>query len=228
MYYKFLIFSTLCFFGCKFKQVYRQPTDNTPISENIGVDKEIENIIMPYKEGLSEAMDEVIGFSPAFLEKKKPHSILGSFMAEAVYQAATKASDKPIDFCLLNYGGIRSTLDSGDITIGDIYQIMPFENEITILTLDKAQMDTVFALIEKKGGEPFISHEWEDKSAYQVMNQNVFRLATNDYIANGGDNYDILTRALKRENTGIKIRDGLITFVQENNPLPLVYEKTKK
>jgi 2',3'-cyclic-nucleotide 2'-phosphodiesterase (5'-nucleotidase family) len=203
-----------------------QPTSNTPVTQTIPEDAKIAKIISPYKEGMSKAMDEVIGFCPAFLEKKRPNSILGDFMAEATFQAAASTGER-IDFCLLNYGGIRSTLDSGDITVGEVYELMPFENEITILTLSKSQMDTLFKIIEDKRGEPFANHLWKDQTACHVMNRSAYRLATNDYMANGGDNYTILTKALERIDTGIKIRDGLITYIKANNPLPLTYLPSK-
>jgi 2',3'-cyclic-nucleotide 2'-phosphodiesterase (5'-nucleotidase family) len=214
--------------GCKIApRSYVQPTQNTPIAENITADAKITEMILPYTEGMSKAMNEVIGFCPAFLEKKKPRSILGDFMAEATYQAAVATGER-VDFCLLNYGGIRSTLDSGDITIGEVYQIMPFENEISILTLSKAQMDTLFKIIEDKGGEPFADHAWKGQTAYQNMNRTAYRVATNDYMANGGDNYTILTEALERIDTGIKIRDALITYIKANNPIPLTYLPSTK
>lgn len=226
MYYKTLLLC-IALAGCKIaKQSYVQPTSNTNISSELADDEVINTMILPYKEGMSKAMDEVIGFCPAFLEKKRPSSTIGSFMAEATYQAAASTGER-VDFCLLNYGGIRSTLDSGDITIGEVFQIMPFENEITILTLSKAQMDTLFEVMAAKGGEPFANHLWKDQTAYHIMNRTSYRVATNDYMANGGDNYAILSRALDRIDTGIKIRDGLITYIKANNPLPLIYKPSK-
>ncbi len=225
MYYKSLIL-LICIASCKVaKQSYVQPTSNINISAFLTEDEAISSIMEPYKKGMSETMNEVIGFCPAFLEKKKPSSILGSFMAEATFQAA-KATGERVDFCLLNYGGIRSTLDSGDITIEEVFKIMPFENEITILTLSKTQMDTLFKLQAQKGGEPFVNHLWTDQNSYNMMNGTTFRLVTNDYMANGGDNYTVLTEALERIDTGIKIRDGLITYITANNPLPLTYKSS--
>lgn len=226
MYFK-LTLLLLLFIGCKVaKQSYVQPTTNTIINAELVEDQTINKMIAPYKQGMSQAMDEVIGFCPAFLEKQKPRSIIGDFMAEATYQAAASTGER-VDYCILNYGGIRSTLDSGEITVGEIFQIMPFENEISILTLSKSQMDTLFSVMAEKGGEPFANHAWKGQTAYHMMNRSSFRVATNDYMANGGDNYDILTRALERIDTGIKIRDGLMNYVKANNPLPLIYNPSK-
>ena len=228
LHYKLGILTLLIAMGCSVhKQTFVQPTSNHTINATQAEDKHINELITPYKTGMSEAMNEIIGFCPAFLEKQKPTSILGSFMAEATYQAAVSTGER-VDFCLLNYGGIRSTLDSGNITVGEVFQIMPFENEIAILTVSKAQMDTIFQIIEAKGGEPFVNHLWKDQTAYHIMNRTSYRIATNDYMANGGDNYTILTRALERIDTGIKIRDGLMTYIRANNPLPLEYTPSKR
>jgi 2',3'-cyclic-nucleotide 2'-phosphodiesterase (5'-nucleotidase family) len=176
---------------------------------------------------MSDAMDEVIGFCPGFWEKKRPQSTLGDFMAEATYTAASSTGQR-VDFCLVNYGGIRSTLDSGDITIGEVYQLMPFENEIAILTLSKEQMNEVFELMEKKGGEPFVNHSLKNQTTDQLAKRTTYTLATNDYMANGGDDYNMLTEALDRVDTGIKIRDALITYIRANNPLPSTYLPSAK
>jgi len=161
---------------------------------------------------MAAAMNEVIGHSPSFVEKKKPSSALGNFMADAVMESALKAY--PLStICILNYGGIRSTLDSGDITMGDIFQIMPFENEIVILKLNTTYIDSLQNFITTKGGEPMSDNINSLKQV--VMNdQNYFYLVTSDYMANGGDNYLFLINATERINTGIKIRDALIAYVK--------------
>ena len=59
-----------------------------------------------------------------------------------------------IDFCLLNNGGLRFSLDSGNITRGDIYKLMPFDNKMVIVKIFKEDIFEIFRYIEKKGGEP--------------------------------------------------------------------------
>ena len=189
-----------------------QPTSNIQLSLKDKSDKQIEDLITPYKLGMAAAMNEVIGHSPSFVEKKKPSSALGNFMADAVMESALKAY--PLStICILNYGGIRSTLDSGDITMGDIFQIMPFENEIVILKLNTTYIDSLQNFITTKGGEPMSDNINSLKQV--VMNdQDYFYLVTSDYMANGGDNYLFLINATERINTGIKIRDALIAYVK--------------
>ena len=189
-----------------------QPTSNIQLSLKDKSDKQIEDLITPYKLGMAAAMNEVIGHSPSFVEKKKPSSALGNFMADAVMESALKAY--PLStICILNYGGIRSTLDSGDITMGDIFQIMPFENEIVILKLNTTYIDSLQNFITTKGGEP-MSDNINSLKQLVMNDQDYFYLVTSDYMANGGDNYLFLINATERINTGIKIRDALIAYVK--------------
>ena len=71
MHYKSLILLLIITSCGVTKQSYIQPTSNINISASLADDEAVSSIIEPYKKGMSKAMDEVIGFCPAFLEKKK-------------------------------------------------------------------------------------------------------------------------------------------------------------
>ena len=226
-----IILATLLLSACVTrKEVHSVQTANLPLEAASTESQKALDLIHPYTQGMAKAMNEVIGFCPYFLEKKKPSSALGSMMSDAVLEAAqasipqyNSTTPAPLTLCVLNYGGIRSTLDSGDITIGEVFQIMPFENEIVVLKLPSNYIDTLRTFIQDKRGEPMskvdkavLKRSEENKNAY-------FYLITNDYMANGGDNYAFLTQAEERITTGIKIRDALITYIKGHNPLPLDY-----
>ncbi|MBT8326268.1 MAG: 5'-nucleotidase C-terminal domain-containing protein [Bacteroidia bacterium] len=211
--------------SCKPHQsVYTNPIPNIKIDSTLSSNRRIKKLIAPFKNVLQDKMDVVIGYSPAFLEKKRPSSALGNFMADAIYNVALNTGNK-VDFCFLNYGGIRGTIDSGDITVGDIFRLMPFENEITIVKISKRQFYQILQQASKKGGEPFSYELIEIKNSVQLINRDFFYVATNDYLANGGDNYSMFTETTERIDTGIKIRDGLITYVKNFNPLPLDFNQ---
>ena len=55
----------------------------------------------------------------------------------------------------MNNGGLRTTLAKGKITRGDIYKVMPFENELVILELNKTDFIGLLHYITASGGEPF-------------------------------------------------------------------------
>jgi 2',3'-cyclic-nucleotide 2'-phosphodiesterase (5'-nucleotidase family) len=203
-------------------QIHPHILSNIPIESTFENDTEIDQIIKPYADQLDSVMNQVIGYCPTFIEKQKPSSALGNMMSDAVLYASKKAGHT-IDYCVLNYGGIRSTLDSGFITLGETYELMPFENQITILRISSDIAQELQDHIIKKGGEPlskgFQSLQYHTKSYYHI--------AVNDYMANGGDGYQFLSKASKRWDINIKIRDGIIDYIKNHNPLPLDFNERK-
>ena len=75
-------------------------------------------------------MNTVIGFSTIGLTKKLPESGLGNLIADAMKEMAQKKYATKVDAAFVNYGGIRSYIPKGEITIGKIFEIMPFDNLI--------------------------------------------------------------------------------------------------
>jgi 2',3'-cyclic-nucleotide 2'-phosphodiesterase (5'-nucleotidase family) len=44
------------------------------------------------------------------------------------------------DFAVINSGGVRTSIEAGDVTYADLFQVLPFENEVYIVTLSGAEM----------------------------------------------------------------------------------------
>ena len=95
--------------------------------------------VQPYKLKMDSIMNEVLGTSEQALLKGLPEGNLGDFVSDAVLKKANdnyKPDDKiNADVCLLNNGGLRSQLPKGKITLGNVFELMPFENEIVVLTI---------------------------------------------------------------------------------------------
>ncbi len=49
------------------------------------------------------------------------------------------------DFAVINTGGVRASIDAGEVTYAEIFQILPFENEVYIVTLSGAQLKAYLA-----------------------------------------------------------------------------------
>lgn len=80
-------------------------------------------------------MYEVIGTSAMKMEKGAPESLLSDLVAGVLQQAAVQVLGKPADMGLVNMGGLRNILPEGDITVGDVFEILPFENSLCVLTM---------------------------------------------------------------------------------------------
>lgn len=184
--------------------------------------------LIPYRDSLSRIMNEQVAYSAAALLKGLPESPLGNFVADACHWSAdTYCRDKKIavpDFTMLNQGGLRSSLPAGKISRGNIYELMPFENELVLLNLDDSLFSKLMLYIAQRKGNP-VSHlqlKISDSSATDVFvnglpqsQQHSFRLLTSDYLANGGDNLDFLKK-VPAEKTGIRVRDAIFNYLQEH------------
>lgn len=180
----------------------------------------IDSMISPYKLALDDKMNIVIGEAETELIKERVESTLGNWVADALVNQAEIEGFGPIDFAAQNYGGIRIPgIPKGDVTIGKIYELMPFDN---IMVIMECKGDVVMKLMERiaeYGGWPV---SWQIKmvisdnqlSAITLHGESIdpdrrYRFILPDYIANGGDNCDFLIDE-KSVNTGLLIRDLLI------------------
>ncbi len=175
----------------------------------------IESMIMPYRDSLSLEMNEIIANSQTDFSVKRPNSNLGNWVADALFVNQTKAVrlSSPI-ICLLNTGGIRSTINKGQVTIGDMFKLMPFDNEIVWVELPVSVIPEIEEYLKKSGGEPISNCTLKNgKLVFNNWNENAstFWVITSDYLMNGGDKMAFFSKKINVNNTGVLMRDALIT-----------------
>ena len=101
-------------------------------------------------------MYEVIGSSEQKMDKGHPESLLSNLVAEVLRQAATKVQDKPADMGLVNMGGLRNILPAGDITVGTVYEILPFENSLCVMKMNTPEsLAHKHCIVERRRGERY-------------------------------------------------------------------------
>ena len=143
----------------------------------------------------------------------RPSSNLMNWMADAVFsnQTKNKRLSQPT-FCLLNTGGIRSSIGKGDVKLKDIYKVMPFDNSIVWVKLPIATLDEISAYLKNSGGEPISNIQM--RAGKLVLNPDAttdcFWVITSDYLYHGGDHMDFFEKSLEVIETKTLIRDALI------------------
>lgn len=188
-------------------------------------------IIGPYKMKLDAEMNAVVARTDAAMpkEKDKVETLLGNFVADVVLDKA-RANDPQrataqVDMCLLNNGGLRSSLPKGNVTRGDIFSLMPFDNEIVIVTITGAKMEELLKFLAASGGLPAAGIKMgirADRTPGKVfingkpleLSRN-YRIATSDYLSAGGDKMAFFSSPVKIESTALKIRDALLEHCRE-------------
>lgn len=220
-----LIISILGLWACQPTTYLANIEENSPqVDTTMAVDTSIENLIAPYKKQLEATMNIKIGETAQTLPSDRPESLLGNFIADALHVQSEAYFGKSIDLTYTNKSGLRiPALNKGDITNGNIFELMPFDNMMVVLLLD---YETLMQLIEhfvKKGGEP-VSHHFrmvikDGKPTNITLNgkpldkNKTYKVATTDYLANGGDRLDFL-KDKKRANLQVTYRDAVIEYIK--------------
>ena len=188
-------------------------------------DTSVANFLQPYRQGLDRTMNEVLTRTTGRIEKGQPDGPLNDLLTDALLQQAAQRYGKPVDFSHLNFGGIRNNLPEGNITTGSIFEVMPFDNQLVVLTLTG---DMVYQLLNHfaagnklvVGGLRTKIHEGKVQSVTftngrTLQPNETYTVAMSDYIADGGDNADFLKNAIRRENINYLIRDALIDYFRQ-------------
>src|SRR3954452_23142072 len=144
---------------------------------------------------------KMIGFATAPLYKKQPESPLGNFMADCMKLYAEKIYNKSVDAAFVNFSGIRYYIPKGEITIGTIYKVMPYDNKIVLLTIQGNVFKQFLSHQANLGGWPCsgINMTIKDNQATDILINNQpldetknYTIAVADYIAKGGNQCTML------------------------------------
>jgi 5'-nucleotidase len=182
-------------------------------------DAEVQEIVDGANAAVAPIKDEIVGYSnvaltrtqywgtvPAPTTSPGGESNLGDVATDAMNWQADQLEDT-VDFAFANSGGIRADIPAGDVTFGEVYAAFPFQNVLTTTTLTGAQVKQVleqgasgqFGMVQVSG----LSFTYNPSlpAGSRVTSTTVaatgqpldpaanYRVATNDFMYNGGDNY---------------------------------------
>ncbi|MDR0938091.1 MAG: 5'-nucleotidase C-terminal domain-containing protein [Mediterranea sp.] len=183
-------------------------------------------LLLPYKQKVESTMGEVIGVSAMKMDKNAPESLLSNLVAEVLRNAARKAVGQPADVGIVNFGGLRNILPAGDITVDDIYEILPFENSLCVLTMKGKALREVMEDIAAQRGQGLSGARLEIGKDGRLLSATVqgqpiddereYTVGTIDYLAEGNDGLPALTQAEKRVcPEGMTLRGLFMDYVRE-------------
>lgn len=187
---------------------------------------EIETAIAPYRMELEASMNETVVIASGDLPKAQPSSPLGNLLADATKEMASTLLNKDIEVGIMNYGGIRvPSISQGNVSIGNVYEVMPFDNYLVVLNLNGEQLSEVCHTIAAKGGWPVagLRFKIDEGRAKNILingkaidSQMRYTVAISDYLANGGDNLSML-KGLPQVNTNVLLRDAFMDYFRRIN-----------
>ena len=193
---------------------------NYRIQQNAVEGRSLTPIIKPYSDSVNKLMNAVIGYNETTLERKKQGNTLGFFMTDAYLEMAKQKVNAKVDAAFMNSGGIRlPDLPAGAITLGKIYELMPFDNLIVLLKLKGSQLRQYLDTLAAGEGvvESGITMQIADRTTQQIMvggkplDLNAdYTIAHSDYVAMNSN----LLKNINRNTNGYLLRDAIIDYIR--------------
>lgn len=187
-------------------------------------DEAAAKFLEPYKAQVDSEMSPVVGHTARYLKKYRPESPLSNLLADIMVWAARDFNEHPV-IGIYNMGGIRASLPAGQVTVGDVLDVAPFENKISFLTLSGTHLLQLFREIASVGGEAVshgvqlvITRDGKLVSARlngkEIDPQASYRLVTIDYLAQGNDKLEAFK--LKTDYVNPKAKENDARFIITN------------
>lgn len=238
----FLLCSVLGFLmvACNHKpmQVTSIETEILPVDSSLDAiqDSDYLAYLAPIKEKMEDQLNIPLGYAPQPMSVGKPESTLLNWATDALYEMALLNYDGQVDVAVVNAGGLRCDWPAGDITFRNVFELMPFDNELVILTLSGEDLLLLAQNCVQQGGQGISkqmrvegSMKGQDVLAKASLHGKeidpaaTYHVATSDYLSGGADGLTALTHFSERVMTGKKIRDLYIEYIalltKENQPV---------
>ena len=207
--------------------------DNIKVLDSID-DIEIELIIKPFRDKI-KTLEKTVGFSKESysIRDGKLESTLGNLIADILYEESNpefyKITSNNIDFALFNYGGVRGTLNKGEITQHDLFTIMPWKNLATVV---KIKGEKVIDLVDYFNKENLahpstrLEIEFINKKIKKILinkrkfdKNKSYYVLTSNFLQEGGDKMTFFKDPLELYNLNLNLRDLLIKSIENKKTI---------
>ena len=179
------------------------------------VDPTFSGIIEDYAAEVKEKMDVRLGYAPYTISRGTPESALGNLTGDGLIWAAKHFHNVDADVAIYNSGGVRANISKGDVTLGDVYAVYPFDNALSLITIKGSKLKE---LLKKVPGSLYVNAGVKIvKSGNSITTMAVggktiidsqnYTVATIDYISDNDGYTSIFNNYVSREDSVEMIRD---------------------
>jgi 5'-nucleotidase len=153
---------------------------------------------------------------------------MGNLVADAMLD---RVKDQGIQIAIANGGGLRASIDAGEVTMGEVLTVLPFQNTLSTFQVTgaavKAALENGVSQVEegagrfpqvaglrftwdasKPAGERVVSVEVDENGSWMPLDEGkVYGLVSNNFVRNGGDGYAMFTDAMNAYDFGPDLAD---------------------
>ena len=216
-----------------------------PIDDTVVEDAAYAARLADYRGPMDELMSTVVGHTAVDLDGERSHvrtgeTNLGNLIADSML---AKASMVNATIAIQNGGGIRASIPAGDVTLGEVMTVLPFENRLVTFDLTGegiiaalengvSQAENVAGRFphvagmrftwdpDAKPGERVINVEIETPEGYRAIEPSaIYRVATNNFLYMGGDGYTVFQEGTNLINLGFMDYEVLAEYIGNNSPI---------
>ncbi|MFV0432320.1 MAG: 5'-nucleotidase C-terminal domain-containing protein [Alphaproteobacteria bacterium] len=217
--------------------------DAKRLSDDISEDAKVKEVVMSYAKPLEEVRQKIVGHTDSFINGDREfcrvvECAMGNLIADAMLER-TKEQGAVIAF--QNGGGVRASIDAGDITMEEVLTVLPFQNTLATFGVKgsdvRAALENGVSQIEEVEGRFLqvagLRYSFDPKAevGQRVKSIEVFEngawgplddaktylAVTNDYVRGGGDGFSIFKEnAIDPYDYGPNLEDVVIEFLAKN------------
>ncbi len=216
-----------------------------PVDASIAPDPAFEAKVQEYRGPIEQLRATVIGQAAVRLngdraDVRSKETNLGNLIADAML-AKTRPDGSQV--AIMNGGGIRASINEGDVTVGEVLEVLPFGNTVARVDLTGAQLkealengvsrvETGEGRFPQVGGLRFtynpaapagsrvVSVEVRQNGAYVPVDPAAtYRVVTNNFMLTGGDGYAVFTQGANKLDTGFILADVVMEYIGANSPV---------
>jgi 2',3'-cyclic-nucleotide 2'-phosphodiesterase (5'-nucleotidase family) len=200
------------------KNIIRITTEAIPVDSTLDAIQDSDYIayLAPTKDVVDKRTSTVIGYAAEDLWVGRPECPMLNWATDALWEEAKRLFPGKVDAAITNAGGIRDCWFAGEITTGMVFELMPFDNSLVVLTLKGADLidlcDTMAVQIPHgiAGMRVVIKNKQVQSvtvGGKPVNPDALYTIATNSYLIEGADHLTAFARHVDCWDSGQKIRD---------------------
>lgn len=180
--------------------------------------------LAPTKANLQQMLGAPIGYAPHSLDVYQPECPMLNWASDALLDKARELSPNTVDIAVVNIGGMRCNWGAGNITFRHVFELMPFDNELVVLTMQGKDIIALCEIFANYGGQGIAGMTMKAQNGLlkevkidgkNILPNEFYTVATSDYLSQGNDGMIPLKNHTSLWKSERKIRDLYIEYIQQ-------------
>jgi len=188
--------------------------------------------LRPFVEETQKGLDVVVGSSRVELTRRGgTNSPLGNLVTESM-RAETNA-----DFAFVNQGGLRADIPAGEVTVGEVLRVMPFDNTLVVVQMPGRTIREIFERKSRRGSsgigfsgvQAVVDPDAPEGERVRellvagapIEPDRIYRVATTDYLMEGNSGLGFLAQIPPDQVEYLQTVDrvALTRYLEKSSPV---------